>query len=291
MKTTRIQVVNRQLIISNKIIYTGKSNVDNFKFSFDDEWLNLNKTLVIIVDSNTYHVPLLNDEAILPTEIYSKNSTVSIGVFGKFDDIILASELKKISIHEGAYKEGQPPDNLPTPTQWDLYVEEINRLLSEAKISEEECRKILLEVQTIQNDVEKAELNVEAYNENHGKKMTEYNNNATQKTSQFDANYTEKINSINDVESAVIDNINSKNTEFNTNATNKTSAFDENVVVKTNDFDTHIAEKMKEFEEFSEGITIITSGTDDLVEGESILPARSMHLVYETDEDEVNQDA
>ena len=279
MKTTRIQVVNRQLIISNKIMYTGKNNVDNFKFSFDDEWLNLNKTLVIIVDSNTYHVPLLNDEAILPTEIYSRNSTVSIGVFGKIDDIILASELKKISIHEGAYKEGQAPDNLPTPTQWDLYVEEINNLLNESKANVEACNKVLLEVeklknetQTIKEEVEKAELNIETYNKNHVEKLKEYNENAVEKTSTFDKNVQEKVSG------------------FNSNATNRTTAFDENVVEKTNDFDTHIAEKMKEFEEFSDGITIITSGTDDLIEGESELPARSMYLVYKTDEDEVNQD-
>lgn len=279
MKITKIQVVNRQLIISNKIIYTGKNNVDNFKFSFDDEWLNLNKTLVIIVDSNTYHVPLLNDEAILPTEIYSRNSTVSIGVFGKIDDIILASELKKISIHEGAYKEGQAPGNLPTPTQWDLYVEEINNLLNESKANVEACNKVLLEVEKLKNEtqiikeeVEKAELNIETYNKNHVEKLEEYNENAVEKTSTFDKNVQEKVSG------------------FNSNATNKTTAFDENVVEKTNDFDTHIAEKMKEFEEFSDGITVITSGTDDLIEGESELPARSMYLVYETDEDEVNQD-
>ena len=99
-------------------------------------------------------------------------------MFGRNENIILLSNVINIWINKGAYLEGQEPSNLLTPTQWDLYVQEINGLLSEAKISEEECRKILLEVQAIQNKVEDAEVNIEEYNKNHAEKMTEYNENS-----------------------------------------------------------------------------------------------------------------
>lgn len=225
MKTTKFEIKNRKLDKIDFERYTGNFNVDTFNFEFDEEWDNLEKTLVIIIGDKTYNVSILNNEAILPLEAYTGNTEITIGVFGKNEDTILSSNLIGIWMTKGAYIEGKEPENLPTPTQWDLYIEEINNLLDNAKLSEEECKRVLEEI-----EIAKREIN---------------------------------------------DTVNN---------------FAKNAEEKTNDFDTHVAEKMKEFEEFSEGITVITSGTDDLVDGESILPAGSMHLVYAEIKDETEKE-
>lgn len=270
MKTTNFKIQERKLNKLNVVPYTGELNVDTFHFEFDEEWTGLEKTLVIIAENKTYNVALLNDEAVLPTEAYIDNKSISIGVFGKKDNTILSTNLIDIWITKGAYAEGQEPSNLPTLTQWDLYVEEINNLLKESKANVEACNKVLLEVeklknetQTIKEEVEKAELNIETYNKNHVEKLKEYNENAVEKTSTFDKNVQEKVSG------------------FNSNATNRTTAFDENAEAKTTDFNANVENKKQELEDFSKVITIITSGTDDLIEGVSELPANSIYIVYE----------
>ena len=226
MKTTKFQIKERILNKLSQVTYTGKSNVDIFHFEFDEEWLGLEKTLVIITDISTYNIPLLNDEAVVPNEFYLDSQIVTVGVFGKKDDIILSSTLKNIWLTKGAYAVGQEPSNIPTPTQWDLYIQEINNLINKSQDAEAECKKTLEEVKNYKDNVEKV-------------------------ADTFEENVTEKIK------------------EYNTNVENK----------------------KKELEDFSKSITVITAGTDDLIDGVSELPAGSMYLVYETDEDEVNQDA
>ena len=251
MKITNFEVKDRKLNKLNSVTYTGDFNVDTFHFDFDEEWNGLEKTLVIIADKITYNVPLLNDEAILPNEVYVDNQSIGIGVFGRNENTILSSNVMNIWINKGAYMEGEKPSNLPTPTQWDLYVEQINKFLKESKINAENCEEILFEVRNLQNEFENTKLDIEVYNQNHFEKVTEYNQNSIEKTQNF------------------YEVVESKKSEFN----NYTEI------------------KKQELENFAKTITVITSGTDDLIDGESELPAGSMYLVYETDEDEVNQDA
>lgn len=281
MRTTNFEVKNRILNKIDSITYTGDLNVDTFLFDFDDEWQELDKTLVLIIGEKTYNVALINDEAVLPNEAYLDNQSITVGVFGKKGDTILSSNLINIWMTKGAYVEGQEPDNLITPTQWDLYVEEINRLLSEAKASEEECQKALEEVRLIQQKMEEAELDIDEYNSNHDEKMkaynsnseqktTEYNNNATQKigayntndaqktsaynlnaeqkTTAFNENYTEKLNSINTAEDTALDNINTETEKFNTNAEEKLNSFNSNSTNKVNEFNENVTSKTTAFD-------------------------------------------
>lgn len=83
MKTTNFEVRERKISKLNQVTYTGESNVDIFHFDFDEEWNDLEKTLVLIVDGTTYNVALLNDETLLPIEAYVDNRSITIGVFGK----------------------------------------------------------------------------------------------------------------------------------------------------------------------------------------------------------------
>jgi len=134
MVITNFEVKKRQITkLDDQTIYTGEYNIDKFKFTFDDEWQGLNKTLVIM-GYETYNVSLLNDECLIPVEFYQKKGNISIGVFGRdADTTILASNFMTIFIHNDAYKEGQTPANLPTQTQWDEYIEDINRRYNEIR--------------------------------------------------------------------------------------------------------------------------------------------------------------
>ena len=202
MKTTNFKIEERKLNKLNSVPYMGELNVDTFHFEFDDEWAGLEKTLVIIAEDKTYNVALLNDEAVLPTEAYIDNKSISIGVFGKKDNTILSTNLIDIWITKGAYAEGQEPSNLPTPTQWDLYIAEINRLLDEANASKEECERILEEMTELKEKVEKAEQGVDAFNKN-----------ATEKTNQFDKNAADWKNTINKAGQDNLEAVNSAGTQ------------------------------------------------------------------------------
>ena len=115
----------------------------------------MDKTLIIINNKDTYNVALLNDEVILPSEAYSSNSQViEIGVFGKSDNVILSTPLISIWMTKGSYIDGKEPANLPTPTQWDLYIKEINSLLKSCQLSEEECKNTLSEIEDVKNSTE-----------------------------------------------------------------------------------------------------------------------------------------
>ncbi|MBO5179265.1 MAG: hypothetical protein J6B87_02840 [Clostridia bacterium] len=202
MKTTNFKIEERKLNKLNSVPYMGELNVDTFHFEFDEEWIGLEKTLVIIAEGKTYNVALLNDEAVLPTEAYIDNKSINIGVFGKKDNTILSTNLIDIWITKGAYAEGQEPSNLPTPTQWDLYIAEINRLLDEANASKEECERILEEMTELKEKVEKAEQGVDAFNKN-----------ATEKTNQFDKNAADWKNTINKAGQDNLEAVNSAGTQ------------------------------------------------------------------------------
>lgn len=248
MKITNFEIRERKLNKLNSVTYTGDLNVDTFHFDFDEEWMGLDKTLVIIADVSTYNIPLLNDEAVLPSEVYMDNQSITVGVFGRNSDTILSSNLINISLTKGAYIEGEEPSNLPTPTQWDLYIQEINRLLDEAKATEEECKRVLEEIRLINEKMEEYDLNheekIEEYNENTEEKVNEFNINATNKTDEFNSKAQEKVDELN---TAFDENVEEKLNDFNTNSTNKLNEFNENVTSKTTDFNTNVVNKTNEF--------------------------------------------
>lgn len=154
MKITKFEIKNRMIEKIDFETYTGELNVDTFHFDFDEEWTGLDKTLVIIAEDKTYNVALLNDEAIIPSEAYVNNKAITLGVFGQKENTILSSSLTELWMTKGAYQEGENPSNLPTPTQWDLYISEINRLLEEGEENKNDIEKLAKELEDKVLDVE-----------------------------------------------------------------------------------------------------------------------------------------
>lgn len=247
MVTTNFKVQKRKISQIDSVPYTGEYNIDTFKFEFDEEWEGLDKTLVFISGNNRYNIALLNDEALMPFEMYQIKGNIQIGLFGTDNGLrTLATGWLPLYIEEDSYEVSVEPENLPTPTQWDMYVTEINRLLDECQASQEQCELIQAQIEEdyeqyladlnqiksdtlgykndtqalknetnqIKNDVIGLKNQVESDIADAELRISEYNANAQTKTNQFNQNATEKTNAFND-------NASSKTTSFNSNYTEK----------------------------------------------------------------------
>lgn len=155
MVSTNFLVKKRKISQIDSIPYTGEDYIDTFKFEFDGEWEGLDKTLVIVSGNQRYNVPLLNDECVVPFEFYQIKGNVLIGLFGTDGEYqTLATGWLPIYVEEDSYEVGVEPENLPTPTQWDLYVTEINELLRQCQASEDSCSEILSDIQGLKTELE-----------------------------------------------------------------------------------------------------------------------------------------
>lgn len=104
-------------------------------------------------------------------------------MFGRKDETILSSDLIGIWMTKGAYILGQEPKNLPTPTQWDLYIAEINNLLSNVLVSKEDCEKILEEIIEHRENIQSV---VSDFEQSANKKIDEYNTNVENKKKELE---------------------------------------------------------------------------------------------------------
>ena len=273
MVQTNFLVKKRKISQLDSVPLTGEYNIDTFHFDFDEEWEGLDKTLVLISGGQRYNIALLNNEALMPFETYQIKGNVQIGLFGTDNGYrTLATGWLPLYIEEDSYEVNTEPENLPSPTQWDLYVTEINRLLALCEASEENCQSILNQMQLdyesyvaelnqIKSDTEGIKQDTQAiYNQTNqiktdvqtlkrqveqdiagaNLKIEEYNQNAQQKTNTFNQNVTEKTNTFNQ-------NVTDKTNTFNQNATDKTTAFNNNATSKTNDFNDNVTSKTNTF--------------------------------------------
>lgn len=138
MLTTNLSVTGRVITKENEVQYAGKYNVDTLQFTFNDEnWAELDKTCVFELKNGTvYNTALLNDATIIPAEVYlnAKNQMVQVGVYGyEANECILDTIPIPIYIHEGVYQDGIEPENLPTMTQWNAFVQQANQILSDTE--------------------------------------------------------------------------------------------------------------------------------------------------------------
>lgn len=262
IKKVNFEIKDRKIEKKDFITMAGKQNVDVFHFEFDNEWENLDKTLVLIVDGKTYNIALLNNEVILPKEAYVKNGGyITVGIFGKNGNTILSSTLATVYITKGAYAEGEEPSNLPLQTQWDLYIAEINNLLVQAQIAEKNAKTSEANAKTYANN---AEQTIETVNI--VKTEVEETQDEVNKT-------VENFNK----------NVENHTTEFNQNATKKINNFDTNAEQKTTDFNENYTEKLEDFNNNAEQITTnIEELQNEVEELESIVPTANVsgEMIY-----------
>ena len=115
MYTTNFKVQKRKISQIDSVPYTGEYNIDTFKFEFDDEWEGLDKTLVFISGDNRYNIALLNNEALMPFEMYQIKGNIQIGLFGTDNGLrTLATGWLPLYIEEDSYEVNVEPENLNT---------------------------------------------------------------------------------------------------------------------------------------------------------------------------------
>ncbi len=124
MRTTNFKIKNRRIERLNyEPIMVGCRNVDTFKFEFDDEWNELDKTLVFKSNGKKYRISLIKDEVVLPKEIYPcGGGFVDFGIYGKKGEVILTTSINKIYIYEGVYEE-EGIEDIPSGSEDDVYIE------------------------------------------------------------------------------------------------------------------------------------------------------------------------
>lgn len=275
MVTTNFLVKKRKISQLDSVPYTGEYNIDTFHFEFDEEWEGLDKTLVLISGGQRYNIALLNDSALMPFETYQIKGNVQIGLFGTDNGYrALATGWLPLYIEEDSYEVNTEPENLPSPTQWDLYVTEINGLLNQCRATKEDCEEILNQMQLdyeqylqelnqiksdtedikedtqtiyratyqIKTDVQGLKRQIEQKIDDANLRIDEYNQNAQQKTNAFNQNAEQKTTNFNQ-------NAESKTNTFNQNATEKTNTFNTNANQKTNDYNDNATQKTNTFNE------------------------------------------
>lgn len=177
MYVTTMGVVNKKLTILKEDYFsdykTGSVNVDRIVFNFSgEEWENLTKIAVFVTkDGTVKDVPLIGNYCDVPIDLYLADDIdptninysfdISVGVYGQLIDEeagtitkILPTNLvhKKVSL--GSYFPGEEPSGLPTAEEWQIYIDEVGRLATQAKNSADSA----LEAQRATEDIQR-ELN------------------------------------------------------------------------------------------------------------------------------------
>lgn len=126
--------------IKREQLNSGSLNVDEIHFCFSgEEWDNVPNRVATFIKPNEekYNAVLTPDNrVVIPKEVYTDEGNVLIGVYGyKIEDNkivkILPSDLVSETIKRGAYEEGMDPGDLPTPSQWEIYIQYINELIAQ----------------------------------------------------------------------------------------------------------------------------------------------------------------
>jgi hypothetical protein len=266
MKTTRFKIEGREIIQLDSQRLIGIVGQDKFQIEFaDDDWENLHKTMKLIKpDGTILYLALVNDEAILTQNCYSEGMT-RLGFFGTINEddpenmAIASTNYLPIYIYEHAYSSNSSEaSNIPTPTQWDIIIGQMNNVVDEMKdikadtnqIKEDteqlkqDTQGIKDDVQTIKGEVQEIQTDItnkaNNFDTNYTDKLNLFNANATSKTNSFDNNATQKTTDFNS-------NASLKSSDFNSNATNKTNDFNSNASSKTTTFNNNATSKTTSF--------------------------------------------
>lgn len=176
MYVTTMGVVNKKLTILKEGCFadykTGSVNIDRIVFNFSgEEWEGLTKIAVFVTkDGKIKDVPLIDDYCDVPIDIYLDNNidprninysfNISVGVYGQLIDDeagtitkILPTNLVSKKVSLGSYFPGEEPSGLPTAEEWQLYIDEVGRLATEAKNEADRAAEIKADVEEIQRDL------------------------------------------------------------------------------------------------------------------------------------------
>lgn len=131
-------IVNQNEISQNGNEYLTSGGYKSIQcnFSFSEDWNKLTKTAIFLYNGVAYNETLIDDKCFIPHEAIETKGSLLIGVFGTE---ITGENLEKrnttgllsVQIYEGSFISGIQPEK-PSPETWELYLEEVNKLIKEA---------------------------------------------------------------------------------------------------------------------------------------------------------------
>ena len=131
-------IVNQNEITQNGNEYLTSGGYKSIQcnFSFSEEWHNLTKTAIFVYNGVAFNETLVEDKCFVPYEAIENKGELSIGVFGtEISGENLekrnTTDLLNVKIYEGSFIKGIQPEK-PSPETWELYLEEVNKLIEEA---------------------------------------------------------------------------------------------------------------------------------------------------------------
>lgn len=207
MYTLKFKVQNKELkIISEddkkESFIKGSFNIDKLEFEFSEEWDDLSKKVIYKVGDKSYVEAVIDNEAIVPKEVYASAGFIEISVVGFAnengkDTVVLPTNTVRKLIYD-TNSNGEDPANLPDESSWNEYQKKIEDLAEEAKKAEANAKTSAASAENVKNEVEKS---VDGFDENVEKKTAEFNKNAEEKTAEFNKNTEQLYKDIESLES------------------------------------------------------------------------------------------
>lgn len=128
MTTIKVSCIDQRLILtSGPVIASGGRNEDAVEFNFSPLWDGFDKTATFYRSrEKAYHVPITDNQCVIPHEVLADEGQICFGVFGVKGDVTRTTEIMKYRVLEGALTTDTNPSD-PTP---DIYSELVNRIVS-----------------------------------------------------------------------------------------------------------------------------------------------------------------
>ena len=138
MNIIKLKVNNFEIIPEEKS-YVIENQVNEFalEFEFDDTWDFQTRYVVFNCDNDeetTYKRPIINNQVIVPSELVNGRTTIQIYAHNVENEEIIKRKPSfkySFSILNSLSPEGVEETDLPTPTQWEIYISQIEEMCND----------------------------------------------------------------------------------------------------------------------------------------------------------------
>ena len=178
MNIIKLKVQNFEITPLEKQ-YVVENQVNEFAidFEFDDTWNFETKYVIFDNEESTYKRPIIDNRIIIPSELLNGRTTIQIyGQNVENGEIVKRKPSYKysFSILNSLSTEGQEESDLPTPSQWEVYISQIEEMCNDLQDQfddlKEECEtkcddvieRLEKDEQDIQTNTDNIRANAEA---------------------------------------------------------------------------------------------------------------------------------
>lgn len=188
MNIIKLKVNNFEIIPEEKS-YVIENQVNEFalEFEFDDTWDFQTRYVVFNCDNDeetTYKRPIINNQVVVPSELVNGRTTIQIYAHNIENDEIIKRKPSfkySFSILNSLSPEGVEETDLPTPTQWEIYISQIEEMCNDLQdqfndLKEEcetKCDDVIERLEEAEQDIQTNTDNIRTNAENIDKLNTD----------------------------------------------------------------------------------------------------------------------